>query len=297
MSFKIRNTIVLGAFFFVVTAAGFVYWKFIQPGQLNKTQKEITRIERELQTLPATIEEVKTLTESYYDGKRKYDSRSKEIPETDITSQTYSYMSRGIDLAGFLKFNMRFRGATNLPDYGFNTYDLVDGEAQFSNLYKFVFFLENGRRLYKINSMTLEQKEEVDADTKETRKWLGFTMELQAYFTHITELGTSLAAKAQQIPMAPFNPFNPLIVQVLATEPPEGVINPDAVELKAVIPGKAFVQVGDEIKVLQLGDRVWRGYVSRISTTESRVEFILDEGGIIRRLAKTIQFAQKKKTK
>jgi hypothetical protein len=295
VSYKIRNTIVLGVVFFVITAAGFVYWKFIQPGQLNKAQKEIKRIEQALQALPSTIEEVKTLTAQYYDTKRKFDSRSKEIPGSDITSQSYAYMSRGIDLAGSIKFNMRFKGATTLPDYGFNAYELYDGEAQFESLYRFVYYLENGRRLYKIRSLTLEQKEEVDNETKETRKWVAFLMELHAFFTPVAELATSLAAKAQPIPAAPFNPFDPLILQALAAEAPSGMVTADQVDVKAIIPGKAFVLFDGEVKVLQLGDRVWRGYVSKINPEQGLVEFILDEGGIVRKVEKYIQFGDKKK--
>jgi len=60
--------------------------------------------------------------------------------------------------------------------------------------------------------------------------------------------------------------------------------------VKAVIPGKAFVLLGNELLVLQLGDRVWRGYVSRIDPRRSTVDFVIDEGGIIKRIEKKIQF-------
>ena len=81
-------------------------------------------------------------------------------------------MSQGIDEAGFLKFDMKFMGTENKSSWGYNSYKLVQGEAQFENLYKFVFFLENGRRLYKISSMKLEQKEAIDPDTKDLSKWI-----------------------------------------------------------------------------------------------------------------------------
>ncbi|MEX0602671.1 MAG: hypothetical protein WD295_04970, partial [Bacteroidota bacterium] len=180
MSFKIRNTIVLGVMFFLITAAGFIYWNFIQPKQLVASQDEIRRIERELQQLPQTIEAVQRLMDQYFDVKRKYDSRSKEIPASDMSSQTYAYMSRGIDEAGFLRFNMTYNGSRELTSWGFNAYTLTEGEAEFWNLYRFVYFLENGRRLYKINSLNIDQREEVNQDTKETRKWLVWTMELHA---------------------------------------------------------------------------------------------------------------------
>lgn len=297
MSYKIRNTIVLAVVLLLISAGGFVFWKFIQPRQLKKAREDITRIERELQLLPQTIEEVKRLSDQYSEVRRKYDSRSKEVPASDVTSQTYGYMSNGIDQAGFFKFNMRYQGSKNFRQYGYNVYELNDGEAQFHNLYRFIYFLENGRRLYKINILNLSQREQIDEETRETKKWLVFRMELHAYYTNMLELGTSLAARALPTPAAPFDPFDPIIIQVLSAQPPEGSIDVGTLEVKAVLPGKAFVLVGDELMVLHLGDKVWRGYVSRISPQESKVEFTLDEGGIIRKIEKRIVFEDKEKGK
>ena len=290
MSYKTRNSIILGALFLLITLGGFIYWKFIQPEDLDETTLEIGNIERDLAELPQTIEEVQRLTEQYYDTKRKYDSRSKVIPAVDITSQTYAYMSRGIDQAGFVKFNMTYNGATQLNNWGYNTYNLSEGEADFRNLYRFIYYLENGQRLYKIASIGLEQREEVDGETKETRKWIGFTMDLHAYYTGIAELGTSLAAKALPVLNAPFDPFNPLVLQQLSLEGPVGAIDVNKLQVKAVLPGKAFVLLDNALLVLQLGDRVWRGYVSKIDTRLSKVDFVIDEGGIIKRIEKKIQF-------
>ena len=295
MSFKLRNTIVLGVFFLLVSGGGFVYWFFIQPKQLDSAVADIRRLERELQELPALIEQVKMLTSQYHDLKRKYDSRSKEIPVTDITSQTYAYMSRGIDEAGFLRFNMTYAGAREFSNWGINSYLLQDGEASFGNLYKFVYYLENGKRLYKINSLNLIQQEQVNQETGEVKKWIAFSMELHAYYTKIPELSTSLAAKSLGLARAPFDPFNPIILQAISQNAPVGVINADNVEVKAVLPGKAFILFQNELQVLHLGDRVWRGYVSKIIPQESKVVFTIDEGGIIRRIEKQIQFGDNQK--
>ena len=116
-------------------------------------------------------------------------------------------------------------------------------------------------------------------------------MELHAYFVRgIAELATSLAAKALNVIPSPYDPFRPMITSTLATEAPQGEINVDKVEVKAVVPGKAFALVENELAVLHLGDRVWRGYVSRIDPSESAVEFTLDEGGVPRTVLKKIQF-------
>jgi hypothetical protein len=300
MSFKIRNTIVLAVVFLVITGGGMFYWMYYQPKQLKAAQTQIQRIERELVDFPQTVNEVEELTNTLADTKRRYDSRSKEIPPFDITSQTYAYMSTGIDEAGFssdneyVRFNMTFEGTKDLGSYGYNIYQLTEGEGAFENLYKFIYYLENGSRLYKINWINFLTMEAVDPNTKETRKWISFQMELHAYFTKIQELNTSLAAKSLTHTQAPFDPFNPLILQTVSAEAPENEIDVKGLDLKAVLPGKAFILYKGELMVLHLGDKVWRGFVSRISPADSKVVFTLNEGGIVRRVEKKMVFEKKK---
>jgi hypothetical protein len=294
VTYKIKNTLILGA----VLAASVVIWLGIwwwwQPRQIKKTTKEIQNINKELEDLPGLTDEVQRLTAQYQDVKRRYDSRSKEVPQLDISSQTYGYMSRGIDEAGFLKFDMKFLGTKEIQTWGYNAYRLELGEAQFENLFKFVYFLENGRRLYKISTLKLEQKEAIDMETRDVSKWIAFEMELHAYFVkNVPELGTSLAAKSLTMMPTPFDPFRTIIAQTLAMEPPAGEINADRIEVKAVLPGKAFVLYNNTLSVLHLGDKVWRGSVTRVNPAESSVEFTLDEGGVARKVIKNIRFEKR----
>jgi len=296
VSFKLRNTIALGVVFLLFTlGGGFWYW-FWQPGDLNDLRKQITAIDKELDNLPILTEEVERLTTQFQEVKRRYDSRSKEIPQYDISSQTYGYMSKGIDAAGFLKFNMKFLGTHQGVGYGYNAYQLEEGESQFGNLYKFVYFLENGKRLYKISTMDLALNEKVDTETKLTNKWIGFSMEIHAYFvTDIPELASSLAAKSLAVIPAPFDPFTPLIYEQIATQAPDDQLNTANMEVKAVLPGKVFVLYEGELLVLQLGDKVWRGFVSAISPADGSVQFTLNEGGVVRRETKRIVFERRRR--
>ena len=291
MTYKLRNTLYIGVVWLVITVIGGVYWVIIQPRQIKSINKEIQTINKALEDLPGLTDEVQRLTARYQDIKRRYDSRSKEIPQYDISSQTYEYMSHGIDEAGFLKFDMKFMGTKSKSSWGYNAYKLEQGEAQFENLFKFVYFLENGRRLYKISSMKLEQKEAIDPDTKDVTKWIAFEMEIHAFFVrNIPELSTSLAVKSLTMIPSPYDPFRSIITQVLATDVPADEIDAGQVEIKAVLPGKAFVLTGNELIVMHIGDKVWRGNLTRVNPAESAVEFTIDEGGVVRKLVKKINF-------
>jgi hypothetical protein len=291
VTYKLRNTIALGVVWLIITLLGLSLWAYWQPRQIKKINKETQAINKQLEDLPGLTDDVQRLTVQFQDIKRRYDSRSKEIPQFDVSSQTYGYMSQGIDEAGFLKFDMKFIGTNEKSSWGYNAYNLYNGEAQFENLFKFVYFLENGRRLYKIASMQLEQKEAIDPDTKDVTKWIAFSMEIHAFFVrNVPELGTSLAAQSLTMIPSPYDPFHNMITQTLATEVPPGEINADQVLVKAVLPGKAFVLTDRALIVLHLGDKVWRGNVTRVNPAESAVEFTLDEGGVVRKLIKKILF-------
>ena len=296
MTFKVKNTIYLACVCIVVIVLGFLIHNIWQPRQLKVINKKTIEINRQLEDLPGLTEEVQRLTEKYQDVKRRYDSRSKEIPLTDASSQTYSYMSNGMDQSGNIKFDMKFTGGENKDRWGYNVYKLSSGESTFEDLFRFVYFLENGRRLYKISSMNIDTHETIDELTKETIQSVTFQMELQAYFVNnIPELGTSLAAKTLTMIPSIYNPCKPMVSQVMASTPPEGEIDADNSDVKAVLHGKAFVLANSELLILHVGDKVWHGNVTSIDPATSSVEYTLDEGGIVRKLNKRIKFDKKVK--
>jgi hypothetical protein len=296
VTFKVKNTIYLACVCIVVIVLGFLIHNIWQPRQIKVINKKTIEINRQLEDLPGLTEEVQQLTEKYQDVKRRYDSRSKEIPLTDASSQTYSYMSNGMDQSGNIKFDMKFTGGENKDRWGYNVYKLTSGESTFEDLFRFVYFLENGRRLYKISSMNIDTHETIDELTKETIQSVTFQMDLQAYFVNnIPELGTSLAAKTLTMIPSIYNPCKPMVSQVMATAPPEGEIDADNSDVKAVLHGKAFVLANSELLILHVGDKVWRGSVTAIDPATSSVEYTLDEGGIVRKLNKRIKFDKKVK--
>jgi hypothetical protein len=290
--YKLRNTIVLAVLWAVFTSGGLFWWAYLQPRQLKNISKELQTVNKKLEDLPGLTDEVQRLTSQYQDIKRRYDSRSKEIPAFDISSQTYDYMSKG-DEAGLLKFDMKFLGTSDKGNWGYNSYQLVQGEGQFENIYRFIYFLENGRRLYKIALLKFDQQESINSESKEVEQHVAFEMELHAYFVkNVPELSTAIAAKTLMVMPAPTDPLKSLVTQIISNDAPQGEINSDNLEIKAVLPGKAFVLVGKELMVLHVGNTVWRGTVTKIDPTTSSVEFSLHEGGVTRKLAKKILFDQ-----
>lgn len=304
MSYQLRNSIVLGILLVVILIiGGYINWIRL-PGQIEEVDAIIKEINTELQNTPDLITQLHVAEADAVDKKERWQNRSKDIPRADQTAQTYAYLNRIVDLAGFLRLDMIYQGEKRSGNYGYNMYNLR-GESNFENFYRFVWMLENGRKLYKIPTLNLRSIEIVKTETKpgeeptpEGREFrVGFEMVIHAYFTPQTDL-TGSVGYGEVMPAAlNYNPFKPLI---LSSIPPNilGLVEVDRSELKAVIPGKAFIQDQDnEIQTLQEGDEVYLGYVTRIRPEEGRVEFTLNKGGIIERFELTIRFETRLETK
>jgi hypothetical protein len=117
-----------------------------------------------------------------------------------------------------------------------------------------------------------------------------FDADVQAYYSSIAELSSSLGERSITPNYLATDPFAPTIS---AGIPPNlrDLVEMERSELKAVIPGKAFVLDQDNgIRTLEEGDEVYLGYVTRIVPEEGRVEATLNKGGIIEKVELRIRY-------
>ncbi|MFQ5798941.1 MAG: hypothetical protein ACE5H0_09650 [Bacteroidota bacterium] len=304
MSYQLRNSIVLGVLLVLILLGGGYYHWIRQPGQIGATEAKIKELDTELQNTPDLVGQFNTTRANVEDMKARWQNRTKNIPTADQTAETYDDLNGIINLAGFLKLDMIYQGEQLFGDYGYKVYNLR-GESDFENLYRFIWLLENRRKLYKIPTLKLRTIEIVKTETKpgeepspEGREFrVGFEMIIHAYFTPAADL-TGSVGYGEAMPAAfYYNPFKPLI---LSSIPPNilGLVEVERSELKAVIPGKAFIQdQNNQIQTLQEGDEVYLGYVTKIIPEEGKVEFTLNKGGIIERFVLTIRFETGVETK
>ena len=290
MSYKARNSLILGILVFLVLGAGIYIRGFHLTAKAEKIETEIKRIDEELQNTPNLVNQFNNLSSTLEEARGRWENRSKDIPPEDISSQTYAYFSRLIDLSGPIKLDMVFQGTEQKENYGYNMYNLK-GEAPFDNWYRFVWYLENGRKLYKINSMKVRGIEIPPKDGEPGGFVVGYEMVVHAYFSTIPELASAPGERAIIPNRLAVDPFGPVI---MADVPPnlDGLVEIERSDLKAVIPGKAFVlDQENTIRALSEGDEVYLGYVTRIIPEEGRIECTLNKGGIIEKVELTIRYS------
>lgn len=290
MSYKIRNSIVLGVLLLLIIGVGTYVRAYHLPKQTKEIEAEIKRIDEELSNTPNLIHEYNQLSATVADTKKRWESRSKEIPPEDITGRTYDYFSSLIERSGGLKLNMIYQGPQSKGNYGYNVYNLR-GEGEFSNLYKFLWHLENGRKLFKVNTLNMKGLEVATNLENAGELIVTFEMTLHAFYAAIPELAKPNTAQ-NTIPTYIFqDPFEPVIT---ANLPPnkENLVEIERSDLKAVIPGKAFViDQSNNFRTLEPGDEVYLGYVTKLSPDEGKIECTLNKGGIIEKVELKIRYA------
>lgn len=289
MAFKLRNTIVLVVLLLlVVTVMGYI--SFInQPGKIKKYRAEARTIEAKLQDNTAQMSAIAAMQGTLRTTIHRWNNRTKEIGESDVSSQTYGYLSRIIDESGFLKLNMSFAGTRSGKGYGYNIYRLA-GASEFPNIFRFIWLLENGRSLYKIEMVNMRGDENIKDNLEAPRIDINYEMEVHAYFTSEKTLGLPVAKPDSTPQPITSNPFTP---SVLRNVPPNvrHLIDAELVSIKAVTARKILVMEQEgRLLTLTVGDEVYLGRLTAIYPQTGEVEFTLNSGGIAKTVRKGIVF-------
>ncbi len=289
MSYSIRNSLVLGVLLLLVLGIGTYIRVFSLPRQAEAIDKEIKRIDEELQNTPNLVNQFNDLSATLVETQRRWEHRNKDIPPVDVTSQTYAYFSRLIDLSGDVKLNMLYTGAQNRGNFGFNMYNLK-GEAPFQSFYKFFWYLENGRKLYKVQTLNVKGIEIAPTDKQEGGVLVTFEANVHAYYSSVPELSSSLGERSITPNYLGTDPFAPVISAGI-TPNLRDLVEIERSDLKAVIPGKAFVlDQANTIRTLEEGDEVYLGYLTKIIPEEGRIEATLNKGGVIEKVELKIRY-------
>jgi hypothetical protein len=274
---------------FLIVSVGTYIRAFNQPRRAKAIETEIKKIDEELQNTPNLVNEFNDLSATLTDTQKRWEARNKDIPPVDITSQSYAYFSHLIDLSGPIKLDMLYQGLQSKGNYGFNVYSLK-GEAPFDNFYRFVWYLENDRKLYKIGNMAVKGLEIAGSEKQDAQGLVTFEMQVHAYFSSVAELSSSLGERVLTPNPLNVSPFEPVI---FAGVPPnvQSLVEIERSTLKAVIPGKAFVEdQTNMIRTLHEGDEVYLGYVTKLDPENGRLECTLNKGGIIEKVDLKIRY-------
>ncbi len=294
MSYAIRNTLVLAAFLLVIFSVGSYLTSVQQPGQIRKLQKESSALDAVIAQRPSLEVELKASQEKLADMEMTYSHRFKVIPTNDTTALTYAYLNTIMNSSGLVKFNMLYQGPKTFKDYGYNVYNL-QGEASYDNLFKFIWYLEHAKLLYKISSLTLTSHEVRDDKTGAVKLVVPFTMDLDAYYSSVAGVSSQSHGEDPTLYKTVYVGWNYLRPLISSEPPPNvlGLVDVETAELRAVMPDKIFIVDDKGVgHILRVGDQVYLGYLTKIDPNQNEAEFTLNNGGIIKHVTLKVRFGK-----
>jgi hypothetical protein len=295
VSYKIRNTIVLGVLLLLVVIVGTYITVFYQPRKITSFNKEAKKIEAQLKDDTQQRNAITALESTLRETVLRWENRTKEFAGSDAASDTYAFLSDAMDESGAknLKVNVTFSGTKAVSStISYNVYKL-SGNSEFANIFRFIWLIENGRRLYKINNVSLKSDEGSGADVNGVR--MLFDFELQSYFTTEQSLSQSVMRPDSMPQPITSNAFMPLI---FAHVPPNmrNLVDPENIVVKALSAGRALVQTPEgKLVVLKTGSEVYLGKVTAIDVREGSITFSLNKAGIAEVKKKFIVFEKKQR--
>jgi len=295
VSYKIRNSIVLGVLLLLVVGVGGYITIFFQPRKIAGYQAETKKIEAQLSDNTQQLAAIAAMETTLRETILRWENRTKEFTGSDNPAETYAFLSDAMDESGAknLKVNVTFSGTKAASDkISYNTYKL-QGNSEFANIFRFIWLIENGRRLYKIHNVMLRSEEKAVTELAGVR--MLFEFELQSYVTNEKSLSQPVMRPDSTPQPITSNAFMPLVFAAVPANI-RNLVDPDLILVKALSATRALVMTEDgRLITLKTGSDVYLGKVLAIDPREGSITFSMNKGGIVEVKKKFIVFEKKQR--
>lgn len=289
MKYKTRNIIVLGIFLLLISVGGGYYNFYYFPQKIQKSKVNIQNIQEKINALQGVEEEIVQVKKLLQEQKYKLSRLDKQLTSSGSPAETYQYINTIFRYSGILKMDLLYQSSNQTDNYRYDVYK-IKGEGFFPTIYKFLWYLEQGPQIYKIKKLLLRGVENREIDSTRTYIVVPFEIELWALFTELEDVPSIRRTLRNVRASYVRNPFIPFIYRNLPMNS-EGLLEVERASLKGILPDQAFIEdYSGEVHVVNEGDKVYLGYVSKIDAENNQVVFILNKGGIIEKFTLKLGF-------
>jgi len=292
MSTKLKNTlIILVIFLGIFLSAGF-YSFVIHKSKIRDREKRIKDLKlfqldtealtRQLASLKKRVAELDSVL-----ANRKYNIPYKfsQAGFFDFVNQ----VSYGFSSNSFV--NVEFEETETAPNFNIYNYT-VSGTAEFSDLDRMIYAIEESKQLKKISDMALSNNVKVDKDG--TPHFLvNYKFKVKVYYSLNDRFFVKDVKENPLVPNPAYDFFYPLIRNEI---PPNSdhLLDVQTAQLLALIPDGAFLSdASGNTYLLWEGDQVYLGYLTNIDYQNSVVNFVLNKGGIIENVSLKLEKEKK----
>ncbi len=294
MNKKLRSTLVLLAFLFIILIAGGSYLYFVQSKDLNEKRDKL----KELQAKALDPQELLAQYQSLLVESNRLDSilanREFNIPQNLSSIKFYNFVNNITN--GFsdkAQVNIEFLEQKQEKEFFYHEYKLT-GFGYFNEVYNLIFAIEHSKELKKVTSISLGNL--VQTKEGEIPLYLvSFTLNAKAYFSTDNRFAPATFVENSLGAPTLYDAFYPLIRNEIPPNIDE-LLDVQGATLLALIPEGAFIadSKGNTYLIWE-GEQVYLGYLTKIDYQNSRVSFILNKGGIIEKMDLELDRSELKK--
>jgi hypothetical protein len=294
MNKKLRSTLVLLAFLFIILIAGGSYLYFVQSKDLNEKRDKL----KELQAKALDPQELLAQYQSLLVESNRLDSilanREFNIPQNLSSIKFYNFVNNITN--GFsdkAQVNIEFLEQKQEKEFFYHEYKLT-GFGYFNEVYNLIFAIEHSKELKKVTNISLGNLVQTKAD--ELPVYLvSFTLNAKAYFSTDNRFAPATFVENSLGAPTLYDAFYPLIRNEIPPNIDE-LLDVQGATLLALIPEGAFIadSKGNTYLIWE-GEQVYLGYLTKIDYQNSRVSFILNKGGIIEKMDLELDRSELKK--
>ena len=134
---------------------GFLHLKFEKNNEGLISQ--VTEKETRLTELQAALDDYEYFREELYKVKTQFEYFPKLLPPESAIQGTYRYLDKLSTRRASFNYDFKFNGITRASGAIKATY-LLTGEGKFSNIANFIYRLENGKPIYRIENLNFKRK-------------------------------------------------------------------------------------------------------------------------------------------
>jgi len=288
MTFKQRNTIILGSQTSLIVLVGAYLLLGYYPTKFENLKKEIDHCDQTLRDLQVREDYLAELNTKLAQNRELLTGWNKIVEANVTMGDILDYLNSIQARYGEFKFSLAYINDIQSTDFSYKVFTLT-GEGDWQAIFALVWVLENGPKIFTIDRLELRGVETMEEDEEPPyynrfKMVIPFSMQVKAIYSsaiNVADLPVVNAANyIVQIP-AGHNIFYPGIVHNL---PPNeyGLLEVERAELRALLPGKAIVADHQgTLHSLIEGDPVYLGYLLRINQEQNTALFLLNKGGIV----------------
>ncbi|MCF7822728.1 MAG: LysM peptidoglycan-binding domain-containing protein [Candidatus Marinimicrobia bacterium] len=157
MSYSVRNSIILALILILFGGGGYLWLHLKFSPKTGSLIEQLDEKEKTLAELEKATSDYEYLREELYKVSTQYEYFPKLLPPESAIQGTYRYLDKLSTGRASFNYDFKFSGVKR-ENGAIRASYFLSGEGKFANIANFIFRLENGKPIYKIDNVSFKKK-------------------------------------------------------------------------------------------------------------------------------------------